>query len=162
MRCKCRCQNCIPRGSSGTGKMHTVLGLGLASCQKGYSVAFTTAAVLVHEHMEERDERVLCALQKHLNTVQLLIVDELGCRWLRTALRSVHEWASTFGSERLTGALLDRLNHHVDILEMNCEGYRLATSKNAQRRSAQGHGQNPRTPRRRSCHQSVNQHKRTK
>jgi DNA replication protein DnaC len=48
------------------------------------------------------------------------------------------EWTSIFGSERLTGALLDRLTHHVHILEMNGESYRLATSKKAQRRSAQG------------------------
>ena len=34
-----------------------------------------------------------------------------------------------FGSERLTGALLDRLTHHVHILEMNGESYRLAHSK---------------------------------
>jgi hypothetical protein len=46
--------------------------------KKGYSVAFTTAAALVHELMEARDERRLRALQKHLNTVKLLIVDELG------------------------------------------------------------------------------------
>jgi DNA replication protein DnaC len=35
----------------------------------------------------------------------------------------------TFGSERLTGALLDRLTHHVNILEMNGESYRLNQSK---------------------------------
>jgi hypothetical protein len=45
------------------------------------------------------------------------------------------EWTSIFGSERLTGALLDRLTHHVHILEMNGKSYRLATSKKAQRRS---------------------------
>ena len=44
------------------------------------------------------------------------------------------EWKSVFGSERLTGALLDRLTHHVHILEMNGESYRLATAKKAQRR----------------------------
>jgi DNA replication protein DnaC len=43
------------------------------------------------------------------------------------------EWTSVFGSERLTGALLDRLTHHVHILEMNGESFRLATSKKAQR-----------------------------
>jgi hypothetical protein len=48
------------------------------------------------------------------------------------------EWTSVFGSERLTGALLDRLTHHVHILEMNGESFRLATSKKAQRRSAIG------------------------
>ena len=39
------------------------------------------------------------------------------------------EWTETFGSERLTGALLDRLTHHVKILEMNDESYRLNQSK---------------------------------
>jgi DNA replication protein DnaC len=71
-------QNCIALGPSGTGKTHTALGLGLAARQKGYRVAFTTAAALVHELMEARDERRLRALQKHLNTVKLLIAGELG------------------------------------------------------------------------------------
>ncbi|KMK66450.1 IstB-like ATP binding protein [Puniceibacterium sp. IMCC21224] len=39
------------------------------------------------------------------------------------------EWTETFGSERLTGALLDRLTHHVNILEMNGDSYRLGQSK---------------------------------
>jgi hypothetical protein len=47
--------------SSGTGKTHPALGLGLAACQKGYSVSFTPAAALVHELMEARDERRLRA-----------------------------------------------------------------------------------------------------
>ena len=39
------------------------------------------------------------------------------------------EWTETFGSERLTGALLDRLTDHLNILEMNGESYRLSQSK---------------------------------
>ena len=39
------------------------------------------------------------------------------------------EWTEVFGSERLTGALLDRLTHHVHILEMNGESFRLKQSK---------------------------------
>ena len=39
------------------------------------------------------------------------------------------EWTSVFGAERLTGALLDRLTHHVHILEMNGESYRLQASR---------------------------------
>ena len=44
------------------------------------------------------------------------------------------EWTGVFGSERLTGALLDRLTHHVHILEMNGDSYRLAHSKRRSRR----------------------------
>jgi DNA replication protein DnaC len=39
------------------------------------------------------------------------------------------EWTEVFGSERLTGALLDRLTHHVHILEMNGDSYRLGQSR---------------------------------
>ena len=45
------------------------------------------------------------------------------------------EWTETFGSERLTGALLDRLTHHVNILEMNGDSYRLGQSKARQHKS---------------------------
>jgi len=61
-----------------TGKTHVALGLGLAACQKGLSVGFTTAAALVHELLEARDEKRLLRLQKQLTGYQLLIVDELG------------------------------------------------------------------------------------
>ena len=39
------------------------------------------------------------------------------------------EWTEVFGSERLTGALLDRLTHHVQILEMNGESHQLKRSR---------------------------------
>jgi DNA replication protein DnaC len=38
-------------------------------------------------------------------------------------------WTEVFGSERLTGALLDRLTHRVHILEANGPSYRLRESK---------------------------------
>jgi hypothetical protein len=47
---------------------------------------------------------------------------------------------------RSLGALLDRLTHHVHILEMNDKSYRLTTSKKAQRRSAQERSQIPKPP----------------
>ena len=54
------------------------LGLGLAACQRGMSVGFTTAAALVHELMEARDDRRLLNLQRQLARLRLLIIDELG------------------------------------------------------------------------------------
>ena len=58
-------------GPSGTGKTHVALGLGLAACQKGMSVSFTTAAALAGELMEARDERRLLRAQKQLAAVKL-------------------------------------------------------------------------------------------
>lgn len=48
---------------------------------------------------------------------------------LITSNLPLEEWTETFGTENLTGALLDRLNHHVNILEMNGESYRLNQSR---------------------------------
>ena len=73
-----RRENVIAIGNSGTGKTHIALGLGLAACQKGLTVGFTTASALVNELMEARDEMRLLNLQKRLARLKLLIIDELG------------------------------------------------------------------------------------
>ena len=151
-----RRENIVAVGNSGTGKSHIALGLGLAACQKGLSVGFATAAALVHELLEARDEKRLLRLQRQLAGHKLLIIDELGYvplsptgaellfevfsqRYERgativTSNLPFDEWTGVFGSERLTGALLDRLTHHVHILEMNGDSYRLKQSKKRQSR----------------------------
>lgn len=151
-----RKENVLALGNSGTGKTHVALGLGLAACQQGYRVRFVTAASLVHELVEAKDEKRLLRFQKQLSKQELLIVDELGFvplsksgaellfevlsqRYERgatlvTSNLPFNEWTEILGSERLTGALLDRLTHHVHILEMNGDSYRLNQSKRRSRR----------------------------
>jgi DNA replication protein DnaC len=99
----------------------------------------------------------LLRFQKQIASYELLIVDELGfvplsktgaellfevfsqryerSSTLVTSNLPFQEWTEVLGSERLTGALLDRLTHHVHILEMNGESYRLKQSK--QKRGSQ-------------------------
>ena len=101
--------------------------------------------------MEARDEKRLLRLQKQLAKYHLPIIDELGFvplsktgaellfevfsqRYERgsilvTSNLPFDERTEIFGLERLTGALLDRLTHHVHILEMNGESYRLNQSQ---------------------------------
>jgi DNA replication protein DnaC len=57
--------------------------------------------------------------------------------WSLTSLLPFEEWTSVFGNQRLTGALLDRLTHHVHILELNGESYRLRQSKARRKQTAQ-------------------------
>ena len=105
--------------------------------------------------MEARDEKRLLKLQRELQAVKLLIVDELGYvplsptgaellfevfsqRYERgstivTSNLPFEDWTSVLGSERLTGALLDRLTHHVHILTMNGDSYRLKQSAGRRR-----------------------------
>lgn len=146
-----RKENLLFLGNSGTGKSHLALALGLVACQRGHRVRFTTAAALVSELIEARDEKHLLQLQKQLAAYELLIVDELGfvplsktgaellfeifsqryerASVLVTSNLPFDEWTEIFGSERLTGAPLDRLTHHVHILEMNGDSYRLKQSR---------------------------------
>ena len=146
-----RRENVLCLGNSGTGKTHIALALGLAACQRALRVRFTTAAALVNELLEAQSEKRLLRFQKQLLRQALLIVDELGfvplsksgaemlfevfsqryerSSTLVTSNLPFAEWTEVLGSERLTGALLDRLTHHVHILEMNGESYRLKASK---------------------------------
>ena len=95
--------------------------------------------------------KMVVNLQWELSRLNLLIIDELGFvplsrtgaellfevfsqRYERgstlvTTNLPFDEWTEVFGSERLTGALLDRLTHHVHILEMNGDSYRLRHSR---------------------------------
>ena len=145
-----RHENVIAIGNSGTGKTHIATALGLAACQQGQKVCFKTASSLVHEMLEAHDERQLLKYKARLAKYQLLILDELGFVPLsktgaellfdifssRYEQRSIivttnlpfEEWPKIFGCERLTGALLDRLTHHVHILEMNGDSYRFNQS----------------------------------
>ena len=61
-----RRENVIAFGNIGTGKTHIALGLGLVAYQKGQPVGFITAAALVHELIEARDEKRLLRFQKQL------------------------------------------------------------------------------------------------
>lgn len=162
-----RRDNIIALGNSGTGKTHVALALGLAACQKGFTVTFTTAAALVSQLLEARDERRLLKLQRDLASAKLLIIDELGYvplsstgaellfetfsqRYERgstivTSNLPFEDWTSVLASERLTGALLDRLTHHVSILTMNGDSYRLKQSAARRRVATSGAEQNQAT-----------------
>ncbi len=151
-----RRENIIALGPSGVGKTHVAIGIGLAACQHGIRTRFATAAAIVHELIEARDDKRLLRLQRQLASHELLIIDELGFvplsrtgaellfelisqRYERgatiiTSNLPFDEWTATFGEERLTGALLDRLTHHVHILEMNGQSYRLAQSRSKRKR----------------------------
>ena len=107
----------------------------------------------MHELIEAADERRLQRLQKQLASQDVLILDEWGFVPLsktRAELRfesmpqryergsiiitsnlPFDEWTEIFASERPTGAILDRLTHHVHILEMNGESYCLRQSRRA-------------------------------
>ena len=144
-------ENVLLVGNSGTGKTHLATALAFAACAQGRKVRFHTVTELVRQLLEQREEKNLQRLLAQLERHQLLVLDELGYvpftksgaellfevvsrAYERTSLivttnLPFEEWIEVFGSERLTGALLDRLTHRVHILEANGQSYRLKQAK---------------------------------
>jgi len=144
-------ENILLVGNPGTGKSHLATGLGFAACSQGRRVRFFTTTGLVTQLVEQRETRSLQRFQKQLERRELLILDEMGYvpfskagaellfdvvsrAYERTSLilttnLPFEQWTEVLGSERLTGAMLDRLTHRVHILEANGESYRLRDAK---------------------------------
>lgn len=143
-------ENILLIGNSGTGKTHLATALGFAACQMGFNVRFFGVTGLVTQLLERREERQLERFLKQLDRLDLLVLDELGYvpfsklgaellfevvsrAYERTSLivttnLPFESWTEVMGSQRLTGALLDRLTHRVHILEANGESFRLQDS----------------------------------
>jgi DNA replication protein DnaC len=146
-----RKENVLLVGNPGTGKTHLATALGYTACAQGRKVRFTTTSALVTQLLESREDRSLRRLLKQMERIELLILDELGyvpftkagAELLFDVISRAYErtsviittnlpfenWTEVLGSERLTGAMLDRLTHRVHILEANGESYRLKDAK---------------------------------
>jgi DNA replication protein DnaC len=146
-----RHENILIVGNSGTGKTHLASALGFAGCMQGRKVRFFTVKALVTHLIEMTEQRQLERTLRQLERQDVLILDELGyVPFTKTGAELLFEvisrayerlsvivttnlpfesWTEIFGSERLTGALLDRLTHRVHILEANGPSYRLRESK---------------------------------
>lgn len=144
-------ENVLLIGNSGTGKTHLASALAFSACAHGRKVRFHTVSGLITALVECREERQMQRMQKQLQRLHLLILDELGYvpfskagsellfevvsrayeqhSLMVTSNLPFEEWTEVFGSERLTGALLDRLTHRCHILEANGESYRLRQAK---------------------------------
>jgi DNA replication protein DnaC len=150
-----RRENVLLVGNSGTGKTHLATALAFSACAQGRRVRFHTVGGLVTALLEAREERRLQRMLEQVPRMALLVLDELGYvpfsktgaellfevvsrAYERTSLMVTtnlpfEQWTEVLGSERLTGALLDRLTHRVHILEANGESYRLRQSRQRQK-----------------------------
>ena len=159
MRCEFvdRRENVLLIGGSGTGKTHLATALGVEACGRGKRVRFYRVTELATQLLEAREERHLGRLRSQLAKLDLLVLDELGyvpasqvgAELLFDVISTAYgrssvvvttnlpfeEWKEVLGSERLTGATLDRLTHRCTIIETGGESYRLREAR--RRRGAQ-------------------------
>ena len=150
-------ENVLLVGNPGTGKTHLATALGIEACSRSKRVRFWRVTELITQLMEAREERILTRMKGQLTKLDLLILDELGyvptsklgaellfevisTAYERTSLivttnLPFENWTEVLGSERLTGATLDRLTHRCHILEATGESYRLQDARRRQRRN---------------------------
>lgn len=70
-------QSCCS-ATTGTGKSHLLIGLGVAACESGRRVRYATTAALVNELVEAAGERILSRAVARYGRYDLLCLDELG------------------------------------------------------------------------------------
>jgi DNA replication protein DnaC len=134
-----KCDDVLFLGPPGTGKSHLVQAIGTAAIHQGHQVYYREAHMLIEELMDATlDER----RKKHmldLQTVPLLIIDDLGMRKLPptaaedlleiimrryerastilTSNRPIDDWGKVLGDNAAVTAMLDRLLHHAHIIK---------------------------------------------
>jgi len=139
-------RNVILIGNSGTGKTHLAIATGIIACEENYRVSFRTAAGLINEMVEARNENRLSLYIRQFKKIDLLILDELGyvtfdlagaellfqllatryetMSTIITSNLGFSDWVKVFHDRALTAAILDRITHHAMILNMNGQSFR--------------------------------------
>ena len=144
-------ENIVLVGDSGTGKTHLSISFAMKALEKEYNVYFTTVSDMLYNlHIAKADNsyhKKLAQLIKY----DLLILDELGFKKLPkyssddffniiskryenkstiiTTNKELDEWNDIFEEETLTKAIIDRVIHHVTILDIKGDSYRTRKSR---------------------------------
>ncbi len=141
-----RSEPIILLGETGTGKTHLATGLAVAACRQRRRVRFTTAAQLVNELIEAKNNSELNRVTGRWTRYELIVIDEMAYVAIPEAAAELlfqvisgraersavivttnlpfSEWSTMFPNARLCKAMLDRLTDQAHIIETGTESYR--------------------------------------
>lgn len=133
-------------GECGTGKTHLLTGLCLAACRQKRRVRFTTAAGLVNELVEAKQQLQLRRVLARWERYEVIAIDEVGyvplaevgaellfqvvaeraekAALILTTNLPFSEWTQVIPNVRLCKALLDRITDRAHIIETGTESFR--------------------------------------
>ena len=143
-------------GDSGTGKTHLLTALCVAACRQKRRVRFTTAANLVNELVEAKQQLELRRVLARWARYDVIAVDEVGyvplaevgaeflfqvvaeraekAAVILTTNLPFSEWTQVIPNARLCKALLDRITDRAHIIETGTESYRFRRTMDRRRR----------------------------
>lgn len=133
-------------GETGTGKTHIATGLAVEACRQRKRVRFTTAAELVNELIEAKNQSELNRVTSRWLRYELIVIDEMAYVAMPESAVEVlfqvisgraeraavivttnlifSEWNTMFPNARLCKAMLDRLTDQAHIIDTGKESYR--------------------------------------
>lgn len=142
-----KAENILLYGSSGVGKTHLAIALGVAAAKKRQLTYFITCHDLIQKLNKAHSENRLETKLKHFAKHKLLIIDEIGYlpvdkqganlffqliarryeknSTIITTNQPFSKWGEVFSDLTLANAILDRLLHHSHILKITGPSYRL-------------------------------------
>lgn len=140
-------ENIIFLGSSGVGKTHLAISLGILAAKQRVSTYFIKCHELIQNLKKAQSENKLNERIKHYTKYKLLIIDELGYLPLQagdanllfqlvdqryekrstivTTNIGFEEWQNILLDERVASAIVDRLLHHATVVTITGDSYRL-------------------------------------